>query len=142
MSTIIFRTITPLIVAIMLVFSLYVCLRGHNEPGGGFIGGLIAAAAVEVLGLALGVPQTRKALRFDPVAVAGTGVILAAVAGLASFVVQAPYMTSLWLYLDFGDSVIPLSTPLFFDVGVYLTVFGALVSVGLSLESDVDEEDL
>lgn len=142
MSTIIFRTIAPLIVAIMLVFSFYVCLRGHNEPGGGFIGGLIAAAAVEVLGLAMGVPQTREALRFDPLAVAGVGVLLAAVSGLASMFIAAPFMTSIWFYLDVGDTVIPLSTPLFFDLGVYLTVFGSLVAVGLALESDRDEEDL
>jgi multicomponent Na+:H+ antiporter subunit B len=142
MTSIIFRTIAPLIVAIMLVFSLYVCLRGHNEPGGGFIGGLIAAAAVEVLGLALGVPQTRQAMRFDPVALAGFGVLLAAVSGLASSAIGAPFMTSIWLYLDIGETVIPLSTPLFFDLGVYLTVFGSLVSVGLSLESDREEEDL
>lgn len=142
MSTVIFRTIAPLIVAIMMVFSFYICLRGHNEPGGGFIGGLIAAAGVELLGLALGVPQTRAALRFDPVAVAGAGVLIAAASGLLSLFIEAPFMTSLWFYLDFGDTVIPLSTPLFFDIGVYLTVFGSLVSVGLSLESDREEEDL
>src|SRR5690606_15361701 len=55
MNTVIFRTLAPLIVAIMLVFSVYVCLRGHNEPGGGFIGGLIAAASIAVFGMASGV---------------------------------------------------------------------------------------
>lgn len=142
MSTIIFRTIAPLIVAIMLVFSVYVCLRGHNEPGGGFIGGLIAAASVEVLALAMGVPQTREALRLDPLAVAGFGVLLAGVSGLLSVFIEAPFMTSIWLYLDVGESVIPLSTPLFFDIGVYLVVFGSLVAMGLALASDRDEEDL
>lgn len=142
MSTLIFRTIAPLIVSIMLVFSLYICLRGHNEPGGGFIGGLIAAASVEVLGLALGVPETRKALRFDPLVVAGWGVLLAAFSGLLSVFTSSPFMTSIWVYLDIGDTVVPLSTPLFFDLGVYLTVFGALTAVGLALESDRDEEDL
>ncbi|MDB5623092.1 MAG: Na(+)/H(+) antiporter subunit, partial [Devosia sp.] len=45
MNTVIFRTTAPVVVAIMLVFSVFICLRGHNEPGGGFIGGLIAASA-------------------------------------------------------------------------------------------------
>ena len=71
MNTVIFRTITPLIVAIMLVFSVYVCLRGHNEPGGGFIGGLIAASAIAILGMATGTEATRRALRLDPLAIAG-----------------------------------------------------------------------
>lgn len=142
MSTLIFRTIAPLIVAIMLVFSFYICLRGHNEPGGGFIGGLIAAAAVEVMALALGVPETRKALRFDPAAISGFGVLLAAASGLLSLFTQSPFMTSIWLYLDIGSTVVPLSTPLFFDLGVYCVVFGALVSIGLALASDRDEEDL
>ena len=51
MNTIIFRTMAPVIVSIMLVFAVYVCLRGHNEPGGGFIGGLIAASAIAILAL-------------------------------------------------------------------------------------------
>lgn len=142
MNTVIFRTLAPLVVAIMLVFSLYVCLRGHNEPGGGFIGGLIAAASIQVLGLATGVPRTRQALRYDPMIFAGAGVLLAGLSGLASLFISAPFMTSIWFYLDLGDTVIPLSTPLFFDLGVYLTVFGGLVSVGLSLASEHDEEDL
>ena len=62
MNTVIFRTAAPLIVAAMLVFSVYVCLRGHNEPGGGFIGGLIGAASIAVFGMASGVPVVRRAL--------------------------------------------------------------------------------
>lgn len=142
MNSVIFRTVAPLIVALMLVFSVYVCLRGHNEPGGGFIGGLIASGAIAVLGTAIGVPATRRALRFDPIAIAGFGVLLAALSGLPSLFIEAPFMTSIWLYLDVGDSVIPLSTPLIFDIGVYLVVFGALTSVGLSLQSEGDEEDI
>ncbi|QQR37986.1 MnhB domain-containing protein [Devosia rhizoryzae] len=142
MNTLIFRTIAPLIVSIMLVFSLYICLRGHNEPGGGFIGGLIAAASIQVLGLALGVPDTRKAMRFDPLVVAGGGVLLAAMSGLLSAFTGSPFMTSIWAYLNFGETTVPLSTPMFFDLGVYLVVFGALTAVGLALASDRDEEDL
>jgi multicomponent Na+:H+ antiporter subunit B len=142
MNTLIFRTLAPSIVAIMLVFSFYICLRGHNEPGGGFIGGLIAATAIQVLALASGVPATRKALRFDPAAIAGVGVLLAGFAGVLSLFIDASFMTSIWMYLPIGETVIPLSTPLFFDLGVYLTVFGALTAIGLALASDVEEEDL
>lgn len=141
MNTVIFRTLAPLIVAIMLVFSFYVCLRGHNEPGGGFIGGLIAAAAIGVFGMASGVAEVRRALKVDPMVIAGFGVLLSGASGLMSLFIDAPFMTSIWLYLELGDTVIPLSTPLFFDLGVYCVVFGTLSTIALSLESD-GEEDL
>ncbi|ODT66575.1 MAG: Na(+)/H(+) antiporter subunit B [Pelagibacterium sp. SCN 63-23] len=139
MNTIIFRTLATPIVAIMLVFSLYVCLRGHNEPGGGFIGGLIAAAAIAVFGMAAGTDAVRRAMRFDPMAIAGFGVIMAGLSGLMSLFVEAPFLTSIWAYIELGDSTVPLSTPLFFDLGVYCVVFGTLSAVALSLESDREE---
>lgn len=135
MNTVIFRTIAPLIVAIMLVFSVYVCLRGHNEPGGGFIGGLIAASALAIWGMAAGVEAARKALRVDPLALAGGGVFAAALSGLASTFTGSPFMTSIWLYLDLGETNVPLSTPMIFDIGVYFVVFGTITSIALALES-------
>lgn len=140
MNTVIFRTLAPLIVAIMLVFSFYVCLRGHNEPGGGFIGGLIAAASMAVFGMASGVAEVRKALRVDPMAIAGFGVLMAGASGLVSMFIDAPFMTSIWFYLEIGETVVPLSTPLFFDLGVYCVVFGTLAAIALSLEGDREED--
>jgi multicomponent Na+:H+ antiporter subunit B len=140
MNTIIFRTAAPLIVAIMLVFSVYVCLRGHNEPGGGFIGGLIAASSIAVFGMAAGVPTVRRALRFDPMAIAGAGVLLSGASGLLSLFTGSPFMTSIWLYLELGETTLPLSTPLIFDVGVYLVVFGTISAIALALESDREED--
>ncbi|HWU16267.1 MAG TPA: Na(+)/H(+) antiporter subunit B [Devosia sp.] len=135
MNTVIFRTIAPLIVAIMLVFSVYVCLRGHNEPGGGFIGGLIAASALAIWSMAAGVEAARKALRVDPLALAGAGVFAAALSGLASAFTSSPFMTSIWLYLDLGDTTVPFSTPMVFDIGVYFVVFGTISSIALALQS-------
>ncbi len=140
MNTVIFRTIAPLIVAIMLVFSLYICLRGHNEPGGGFIGGLIAAAAIGVFGMASGVDTVRQSLRLDPMAIAGFGVFLAGLSGLMSIFNGTPFLTSIWLYVDLGETIVPLSTPLFFDLGVYCVVFGTLSAIALGLESDREED--
>lgn len=140
MNTIIFRTMAPLIIAIMLVFSLYVCLRGHNEPGGGFIGGLIAAASIGVFAMASGVDAVRAALRLDPIAIAGFGVVLAGMSGLLSVFTGSPFLTSIWLYLELGDAVVPLSTPLFFDLGVYCAVFGTLSAVMLGLDAGSGED--
>jgi multicomponent Na+:H+ antiporter subunit B len=141
MNTLIFRTIAPLIVAIMLVFSVYICLRGHNEPGGGFIGGLIAASAIAVLGMASGAEAARRALRLDPLAIAGFGVFIAGLSGLLSLFTGSPFMTSIWLYLELGETTVPFSTPMVFDIGVYLVVFGTIATIALALEGG-GEEDL
>jgi len=136
MNTVIFRTITPLIVSIMVVFSVFVLLRGHNEPGGGFIGGLIAAAAMAIFGMAAGVPAVRRALRVHPMALAGFGVLIAGLAGVLSAFAGVPYLTGLWAIFHFGDTEIALSTPLVFDIGVYFTVFGTLAAITLALEDE------
>ena len=141
MNTVIFRTLAPVIIAIMLVFSVYICLRGHNEPGGGFIGGLIAASAISVYGMASGVGVVRRALRFDPLAIAGFGVFMSAISGVLSLFTGSPFMTSIWLYLDLGETTLPLSTPMVFDIGVYLVVFGTISAIALALQ-DEDEAEL
>jgi multicomponent Na+:H+ antiporter subunit B len=138
-NTIIFRTVAPLIVGTMLVFAVYICLRGHNEPGGGFIGGLIAASAVAVLGMSWGRDAARRALRFDPIAVAAFGVLLSASSGMLSLFLEDSFMTSQWLYLDLGGAAVPLSTPLFFDIGVFLVVLGSISAIALGLETDDGE---
>ncbi len=136
MRTVIFKTIAPALTAIMVVFSVFVLLRGHNEPGGGFIGGLIAASAVAIYGIAVGVEEVRRAMRVDPIAVAGFGVFIAAFAGLLSLGQSVPYLTGLWAYFEIGGSKITVSTPLVFDVGVYLAVVGTISAIALALEED------
>jgi multicomponent Na+:H+ antiporter subunit B len=138
-NTIIFRTVAPLIVGTMLVFAVYICLRGHNEPGGGFIGGLIAASAMAVLGMSWGRDAARRALRLDPIAIAASGVVLAASSGLLSLFSGNSFMTSIWLYLDLNGAEVPLSTPMFFDIGVFLVVLGSISAIGLGLETDDGE---
>src|SRR5690606_32929606 len=96
MNTVIFRTAAPVLAALMLVFSVFVLLRGHNEPGGGFIGGLIGASGIAIYGIAAGVPATRKALRVHPITFAGLGVVLAAISGFISLPADVPFLTGLW----------------------------------------------
>lgn len=138
MNTVIFRTVAPTIATIMIVFSVFVLLRGHNEPGGGFIGGLIAASAIAIYGIGASVAEVRKAMMFDPLAIAGLGVILAGGSGLLSAFFDQPFMTSQWLTFPFAESEVTISTPLFFDIGVYLVVFGTISAVALALEEPED----
>jgi multicomponent Na+:H+ antiporter subunit B len=134
MKSLIFRTIAPVIVSVMVLFSIFVLLRGHNEPGGGFIGGLIAVAALSIYGIAFGVETVRRAIVFHPLSIAGAGLLLATLSGLLSMVFHVPFMTGLWVYPVVLGEEIPLSSVMTFDIGVYLVVVGAVTSIALSLE--------
>lgn len=134
MGTVIFRTIAPFLSALMVLFSIFVLLRGHNAPGGGFIGGLIAAAAFAIYGIAYGAAAARRALYVHPNAVAGFGLTIAALAGYASLFAGVPFLTGLWFQPTVFGVELPLSTVLVFDVGVYFVVLGSLTSIALTLE--------
>lgn len=134
MNTLIFRTAAPFLTALMLLFSVFVLLRGHNEPGGGFIGGLIAASALAIYGIACGVTAVRHAIIFHPLTIAGFGLLAATGAGFLSVFSGVPFMTGLWIYPHLFGVEVPLSTVLLFDIGVYLVVVGAITSIALALE--------
>lgn len=136
MNTVIFRTLAPFLTALMLLFSVFVLLRGHNEPGGGFIGGLIAASGLAIYGIARGIEPVRQALWFHPMTIAAIGLFLACVAGLISMFAAVPFMTGLWVTPSLFGVEIPLSTVMLFDFGVYLVVVGAITSIALALERE------
>ncbi|MGA1829709.1 MULTISPECIES: Na+/H+ antiporter subunit B [Rhizobium] len=138
MNTLILRTVAPVITALMLLFSVFVLLRGHNEPGGGFIGGLIAASALAIFGIAHGPGAVQRAIRFHPMAIAGAGLALAAVSGLVSIAAGVPFMSGLWIYPDILGTEVPLSTVMSFDIGVYLVVVGSVTAIALALETEPD----
>lgn len=138
MNTLIFRTVAPFLTALMVLFSLFVLLRGHNEPGGGFIGGLIAVSALAIFGIANGIAAVRRALWFHPMAIAAFGLFIACIAGLASIVFAVPFMTGLWVTPVILGVEIPLSSVMLFDTGVYLVVVGAITSIALALEAEDD----
>ena len=134
MRTLIFRFTAPYLTSLMVLFSIFVLLRGHNEPGGGFIGGLIAASAFAIYGIACGVEPVRRALYFHPMAIAGSGLMLAVLAGLLSAVFGTQFMTGLWTFPQMLGGQVGLSTPMFFDIGVYLVVVGGISAIALALE--------
>lgn len=134
MRTIIFRFIAPYLASLMVLFSIFVLLRGHNEAGGGFIGGLIAASAFGIYGIACGVEPVRRAMYFHPLTLAGAGLMMAVLSGVASFLFSVPFLTGLWAFPQILGSEVAISSPLFFDIGVYLVVVGAISSIALALE--------
>ncbi len=134
MRTIIFRTIAPYLAALMILFSIFVLLRGHNEPGGGFIGGLIAASALAIYGIACGVAAVRRAIVVHPMSLAAFGLLIAALAGLPSIFLKQSFMTTQFAAFSFFGTKVDLMTPMLFDLGVYFVVVGAIASIALALE--------
>ena len=124
---------------LMLLFSLFLLWRGHNAPGGGFIGGLVAAAGLVVYGLAEGAQSMRTILRTDPRNIALTGLFLAIAAGLLPLFTQAEFLTGLWLFIGATatDKGLALGTPLLFDIGVYLVVLGGVGGMVIALEESL-----
>ncbi len=136
MNSIILRVTTPFIVCLTVVFSIFVLFRGHNEPGGGFIGGLIAASAFALYSITDGPAATRRAMGLHPMIYAGTGLFLAALSGLLSLFAGKPFLTGLWYIPEIDENFKLIATPVLFDIGVYLVVVGAVVALALELEGE------
>lgn len=118
-DSLIMRSSARYVLAACLALSVFVLLRGHNEPGGGFIGGLIGALGFVFHAIALGTAATRRALRLDPLTWAGIGLLLTAGSGLPALLLHAePLLTHQWL------DGLPIGTAILFDIGVYLVVLG------------------
>lgn len=142
MNSLILSAATRVLVALLLLFSVYMLLRGHNQPGGGFIGGLIAAIGFALYAIAQGTAAARAALRIDPRDLGLIGLALALLAGLSAALFGDPLFTGQWWFLgggggEGGDKGLPLSSVLVFDVGVYLVVVGAVLTLVFALEEEV-----
>jgi len=138
--SIVFEVVTRLMFHSMVLFSLYLLLAGHNTPGGGFAGGLLAGLALTLRYLAGGRYELQAALKVPAGVLLGAGLALASLAGLMPLffggqVLQSAYVEfhDLWLL---GD--VKLVTATVFDIGVYLVVVGLVVDVLRSLGSEID----
>jgi multisubunit Na+/H+ antiporter MnhB subunit len=133
-NSLILKAATRLLVGLMLVFAVYLLFRGHNAPGGGFAGALVAAAAFALVALVEGPEAVRRALRMDARRLTALGLAVAMLSGFPALWSGKPFMTGVW---GRPDPAAPLlGTPLLFDVGVFLTVLGAILALLLALEED------
>ncbi len=139
MNSVILRAGARLFAVLLLIFSIYMLLRGHNAPGGGFIGGLIGATGFVVYAIACGTEDARRALRFDPGSIAGAGLGIALFAGVMAIAFGNNFFTGQWLFIGASETEkgLPLSSVLIFDIGVYLVVLGAVLSITFALEESV-----
>ena len=137
MNSLILQTATRFLVTLLLLFSIFLLLRGHNEPGGGFVGGLMAAAAFVLYALAFDPAAARRAIRFEPHTVIGVRLLLAVCSGFVPLLSGKPFLSGQWASLTLTrTTTLELGTPMFFDIGVYLAVLGVTVMIILTLAEE------
>ena len=132
MRSLILLTASRYLLPLLLLFSIFVLQRGHNEPGGGFVGGLVAAAAFTLYSLAHGVPKARAI---------GLGLLLIVLSGAVGTIADQPFLTGVWFVGElplFGH--VELGTPSLFDVGVFMVVLGVTLMIMFCLEQESEEE--
>ena len=140
MGSLIVRTAARLLLPLLVLFSVFLLLRGHEAPGGGFVGGLVAAGAVILLALSGGL---RAAEAVFPAAYArtvmGAGLLVAGLAASLSLFLGQPFMKGLWVTVKLPAlGPVELGTPLLFDLGVYIVVLGMTLTVVLHLIAEVE----
>lgn len=113
---------------LLATVSVAVLLRGHNEIGGGFVGGLVAALAFSLVALTDGVARARTMLRVPPLTLVGSGLLLAAVSGLTGLLSGGAYLEHSWLEVSVAGLRLHQGTALLFDLGVYSVVLGGVLS--------------
>ena len=131
MNTVILRETTRRLVPLILVFSVFLLLRGHEQPGGGFVGGLVASIALSLYAFVFGPRAARGILRVDPRAVGAVGLAVAIASGfVGSIRGAAPFLTGQWGTL----AGLKIGTPVLFDVGVYLVVIGVVMTFVIGIK--------
>jgi multicomponent Na+:H+ antiporter subunit B len=135
MTSLILRTTARYLTPLLLIFSVFLFWRGHNQPGGGFAGGLVAAIPFAIFSIAFGAAEARRVLHVEPHVLIATGLLTALASGVLSLFAGDPFLTSRWGYLRLpGLPSLDLGTPILFDLGVYLLVVGVTLSIIFALE--------
>ncbi len=132
MNSLILRTTSRAMLPMLLLFSVFLLFRGHNDPGGGFVGGLVAAAAFVLHAVSQGEQAARRTLRVDPLRLAALGLLLALLSGTPSLLMGDAFMTTQW-YLAGIPVLHAVGSPALFDTGVYLVVVGVVLAILFTL---------
>jgi multicomponent K+:H+ antiporter subunit A len=119
---------------IAVVVGIYIFLRGHNEPGGGFVAGLIVAIALLMQYMASGFAWTQERKRIQYHTMIGLGIVIAGLTGAGAWLFGLPFLTSAYTYVNLPPiEEFELATAMLFDLGVFLTVLGAVMLMLYSL---------
>lgn len=130
MNSLILTAASRYIFPLLLLFSIVLLIRGHNEPGGGFAGGLVAASGYALLALSQGPRRARGYLKVDPHVLTGVGLLISLASGLWGPLQGEPFLKGYWWKINLrGMGDLELGTPLFFDLGVYILVVGITLNI-------------
>lgn len=135
MFSVILSTASRYLFPLLILFSFFIFLRGHNEPGGGFVGGLIAASAYCLYSLGNGISKARELLGIDPANLISLGLFVALISSIFSILFAKNFFTGFWIGYSF-PVVGKVGTPLLFDLGVYLVVMGIVLKIIFSLSEE------
>jgi len=131
-KSLILQTASKWLLLITLLFSIWVLFRGHNSPGGGFIGGLIAASGFALYLLAHGVKALRGVIKIKLSLLLALGLIFGLVSGLLALLQNKIFLTGIWINIKFIH--MQIGSPILFDIGVYLVVLSSVLIMMLALE--------
>lgn len=140
--SILLEVVVRLIFHALILLSLYLLLTGHNTPGGGFAGGLVAGLALVARYLTGGRHELGATVPIDAGRILGAGLALAATMAVLPLFFGQSALASAWVDLDLGPlGTVPLVTSTLFDIGVYLVVFGLILDVLRSLGAEIDKQE-
>lgn len=137
-NNVILRTVTKVVVFIILTLAVYLFFAGHNSPGGGFVGGLVLAAAFVLLFIVYDIETIRKGVPLDFKKVAALGAFISVGTGFGALLFGEPFLSMSFDYFTFpffGE--VELSTVTLFEAGVALAVVGVVCTIILSISEDV-----
>lgn len=135
MNSLILQTSTRVLMSVVIIFSVFMLLRGHDHPGGGFIAGLLITGAFALHLLAFGNRKTRDLMRIDLRNLIGIGLLCSLVSGLWGVLRGFPFLTGQWLEQEV-PGIGKIGSVLLFDLGVYFVVFGSLMLILMTLGRD------
>jgi multicomponent Na+:H+ antiporter subunit B len=134
MNSTLLQIASRVVVPLQLALSVYFLLRGHNQPGGGFIGGLVASSAFVLLGLAFGYRSVKDSFPVATERLLYFGLLLALISSMFGALSGLPFFTGIWgpeIWLPLVGSL-KLGSILLFDIGVFLVVIGFCVGLVFS----------
>jgi len=137
-SSVILQLASKYIKYLMVFFSIFILLRGHNYPGGGFIGGIVAGTGILFDALANSASIAYKKLYVKPMNIIAIGILVAFIAAITGLLSAEPLFTGIWIKPElpiFGE--IKLGSPLLFDTGVYLVVTGSFVTMFFTIMEEI-----
>lgn len=141
MSTVIVKTMARAVLIVAILFSIYLLLNGANVPGGGFVGGVLFVCAIALVYVAYGMKYINNRLKPDYLSWIAYGLLFASITAIAPMIVNHNYFRSAFTHYTleiFGIHIgeIELLSSMFFDIGVYFTVIGALLFILTNIASD------